>query len=241
MSWQFPCHEEKILVLWVVFVVILFKCWSLKIELNLILPWAGAAISFLPPPSLMFLPSFSGGCPEVGIKFKSSTGSNAKWAIKEPHDSCHSALTVCHLLLVSCPLLPWCCPGSDLGCNHCEVLARVSLWGSWATVTWVKLSGITASLSLWHREAMILTCSLFSGHPQANQGCPDLEEAGLKEKKQVKWRQWKSTKEGEEYPDSGPASRSRVCRTSCSFLLSVFFKECNKIICTKRAVDLSQI
>lgn len=155
MSWQFPCHEEKILVLWVVFVVILFKCWSLKIELNLILPWAGAAISFLPPPSLMFLPSFSGGCPEVGIKFKSSTGSNAKWAIKEPHDSCHSALTVCHLLLVSCPLLPWCCPGSDLGCNHCEVLARVSLWGLWATVTWVKLSGITVEsqpLASWGHD-----------------------------------------------------------------------------------------
>lgn len=238
MSWQFPCHKETILVLWVVFAVIFFKCWSLKIEMNLILPWAGAAISFLPPSSLMLLPSFSVRYPEVVIKFKSSTGNNAKWAIKEPHDSCHSAFTVCHFLLVSCPLLPWCCPGSDLGCSHCEVLAKVSLWGSWQLWPGWSCRVSQRNLSLWHHEAMSLTSSLFSGHPQANQGSPALEEAGVKGKKQVTWRQWKSTKEGGEYPDSGPASRSRVCRTSCSFLLSVFFKECNKIICTKRAVDL---
>lgn len=44
---------------------------------------------------------------------------------------------------------------------------------------------------------------------------------------------------GEEHADSRQARRSGVCGTGCSLLLSIFVEECNKIICTKRVVDLS--
>lgn len=60
--------------------------------------WIECSLELLLLSLFFLLPAswfFSIRYPEVGIKFKSSTGNNAKWAIEKPHNSCHSAHAVC--------------------------------------------------------------------------------------------------------------------------------------------------
>lgn len=83
----------------------------LKIQLNLVLLWAGAVVSVLLTSSLTVLPSFSIRYPGVGVRLKSSTGNNAKRAIEKPHNSCHSARAVCW---AAPALFPWHLPLSCL-------------------------------------------------------------------------------------------------------------------------------
>lgn len=120
----------------------------LKIQLNVVLLWAGVVVSVLPISSLMVLPSFSIRYPEVGVRLKSSAGNSAKWAIEKPHNSCHSAHAVCWaapaLFPGHPPLLPgcsafcrvptsggevWCEPWQLLPAPRGQVVARVAPWG----------------------------------------------------------------------------------------------------------------
>lgn len=126
-----------------------FKYWSLKIDLNLVLPWAGAVLSLFPASNQMFLPSFSIRCPVV-IKFKTSAGISTKRATERSPRSCHLACSACWALQArlrghpSLPVMLLCVlPCSHLGSGvvmwavaahsaphipqwHCEVLARVT-------------------------------------------------------------------------------------------------------------------
>ena len=156
LLWPFPCCYEKCIPRFENFYLFwwfLFKI--LKFE-NLVLPWTGDVVSLLPTFSLMFLPAFSIRYPEVGIKFKSSTRNNVKWATDKPHNSGHSARAARWAAQVlfpqhpslSCPAARRCAmlPPREQRCGVscgstellpgfrsqrwcCKVLARVTPWG----------------------------------------------------------------------------------------------------------------